>query len=131
METSIRFSTPHLRQNHVSPNVGSVHWLAPNSQHLIKQQSDGEVSLLECAHVGRPSHGSQPPPSPLKIVVDALVVAVEEKVQVAPRGSNRKVLAFEELGNFLELDENHVVEEGDVEGLASMEETNASKEEAK
>jgi hypothetical protein len=34
---------------------------------------------------------------------------VEEKVQVAPRGSNIKVLAFEKLGNFLDLDENHVV----------------------
>jgi hypothetical protein len=62
--------------------------------------------------------------------VDALVVAIEEKVQVVPRGSNKKMLAFEELDNFLELDENHVVEEGDVEGLVSMEETNASKEEA-
>jgi hypothetical protein len=46
---------------------------------------------------------------------------------VAPRGSNKKVLAFEELGNFLKLDENHVIE-GDVEGLVSMEEIDASKE---
>ncbi len=129
LETSISFSTPHLQQNHVSPNVGSVHWLAPNSQRVINQQCDGEVSSLECAPVGRPSHGSHPPPSPLKIVVHALVVVVKEKVQVAPRGSNRKLLAFEELGNFLELDENHVVE-GDVKGLALMEEIDANKEEA-
>jgi hypothetical protein len=60
--------------------------------------------------------------------VDALVATIEKKVQVAPRGSNKKVLAFEELGNFLELDENHAIKEGDVEGLASMEETDASKE---
>ncbi len=105
METSIRFSTPHLRQNHVSPNVGTVHWLAPNFQYVIKQQSDGEVSSPKRTPVGRPSHGSQPPPSPLKIVMDAPIVAVERKVQVTPRGSNRKVLAFEELGNFLELDD--------------------------
>jgi len=52
------------------------------------------VSSPKHAHVGRPSHDSQPLPSPLKIVVDALVVAVEEKVQVVPRGSNKKVLAF-------------------------------------
>jgi hypothetical protein len=85
------------------------------------------VSSPERAPVGRPNHGSQPPPSPLKIVVDAPIVAIKEKVQVAPRGSNRKVLAFEKLGNFLKLDENHAIEEGDVERLASMEETDASK----
>ncbi len=37
--------------------------------------------------------------------MDAPIVAIERKVQVTPRGSNKKVLAFEELGNFLELDD--------------------------
>jgi hypothetical protein len=58
LETSISFSTPHLQQNHVNPNVGSVHRLAPDSQRAINQQCDGEVSSPEHAPIGRPSHGS-------------------------------------------------------------------------
>jgi hypothetical protein len=52
LETSISFSIPHLQQNHVSPNVGSVHWLAPpDFQCAINQQCDGEVSSPEHAIV--------------------------------------------------------------------------------
>jgi hypothetical protein len=61
--------------------------------------------------------------------VDVPIVVVEKKVQMAPKGSNKKVMAFEKLGNFLELYENHAIE-GDVKGLASMEEIDTNKEEA-
>jgi hypothetical protein len=49
---------PHLWQNHVSPSVGNVHWLAPDFQRVIKQQCDGEVSSPKRALIGRQNHGS-------------------------------------------------------------------------
>ncbi len=102
LEMNISFSTPVLWQNHVNLSVGNVHWLTPESQTTTKQLCDGEVSSPKCVHVGKPSHGSQPPPSPLQPNV------VEEKnVQVGSKGVNRKALAFEKHGNFLELNETH------------------------
>ncbi len=85
LETSINFSTPLLLQNHVSPNIKNVHWLAPKSQVVTKQLCDGEVSSPKCLHVGKPSHGSQPPPSPLQPNVVA-----KKNVQVGSKGANRK-----------------------------------------
>ncbi len=125
LEMNINFSTPLLRQNHVSLNVGSVHWLTPKSQATAKQLCDGEVSSTKCVHTGKPSHGSQPPPSPLQPNV------VEEKnVQVGSKGINRKGLTFEKHGNFLELNETHSGEEGDPQGPVLMDELgNASVEE--
>jgi hypothetical protein len=37
LEKNISFSTPLLQQNHASPNVESVHWLALKSQVVAKQ----------------------------------------------------------------------------------------------
>jgi hypothetical protein len=54
----------------------------------------------------------------------------KKNVQVGSKGANRKALAFEEHGNFLELDETHSREEGDAQGLVLMDEPrNASVEE--
>ncbi len=55
---------------------------------------------------------------------------MEKNVQVGSKGVNRKAQAFEEHGNFLELDETHSWEEGDPQGPILMDEPwNASVEE--
>ncbi len=66
LETSINFSTPLLRLNHVSPSIGNVHWLTPKSQAIAKQLYDGEVSSPKHVHARKLNHGFQPPPSPLQ-----------------------------------------------------------------
>jgi hypothetical protein len=58
-------------------------------------------------------------------------VVEEKNVQVGSKGVNRKALAFEKHGNFLELNETHSGYEGDPQGVILMDELgNANVEEA-
>ncbi len=89
LETNISFSIPLMRQNHVNLSVGNVHWLTLEWQAIAKQLCDGEVSSPKCVHVGKPSHGSQPPPSPLQPNVVA-----KKNVQVGSKGVNKKGISI-------------------------------------
>ncbi len=47
LETNISFSTPLLQQNHVSPSVENVHWLALKSQVIFV----GEIYFLKILNI--------------------------------------------------------------------------------
>jgi hypothetical protein len=53
LETKISFSTPLLQQNHVSPSVENVHWLALESQvhHQNVYMLESQVMIFNHLHL--------------------------------------------------------------------------------